>query len=221
MCEVGWPVENREKVDNRGFTMVAPDKRLCRGHVTKWIYQRNISQVLASKSDFQAIVFRPILGSGTEFKIIGITSISGRYVQTGTPVIYKVPLYQRIEVEEGDVIGWSTDNGIIPYNVGGPSNIRLIDLRNGLEIGQKVDIKARVQKREYSIKAVVEGMIYYIVSKTKQTNKQTKTNKQIKTNKKPLHPTHPNKQTNTPRNQTNTPTSKQASKQTNKQKQTI
>ncbi len=160
MCEVGWPVENRGDIDNRGFTMVAPDKRLCRGQVTKWIYQRNTSSTIL------AIVFRPTLGSNTTFQIIGINSIYGTYVvPKGTPTTYEVPFYERIRVQEGDVIGWSSDYGVIPYDVGGASNIRWIDQRNRLEVGQIVDIGAGVQKREYSIKAVVEGIQFTITVK--------------------------------------------------------
>ncbi len=156
MCEVGWPIENRGEIDVQGVTLVAPDKRLCRGQVTKWIYQRNIPQM------FQAIVFRPTLnGSDTEFKIIGINKIYGTDVQTGTPVTYEVQLHERITVQEGDVIGWSSDDGVIPFNNGG-TNIRWIRKRDRIVTGETVNIRARVQEREYSIKAVVEGIVFTI-----------------------------------------------------------
>ncbi len=138
--------------------MVASDKRLCSGRVTKWTYQGAYSR------PFQAIVFRRYLCSDNTFKVVGINEIPAG--AANTPVEYTVPEADRITVQNGDVIGWSFGEGLIEYNYGGTANVQFIhntNLHASLVTGLTVDFK-RVQKREYSIHATVEsyeaGTIY-------------------------------------------------------------
>ncbi len=149
LCEAGWPVVSRHGPDVDGYTMVALDKRLCSGQVTKWTYQGKHS------SPFRAIIFRPVPDSVTIFKIVGINDIPAGNVNT--PVVYRVPKADRITVKEGDMIGWSFGTGVLTYNRGGGSTIRYVggNQHADLVANNTIDIDLGPKSREYSIKATV------------------------------------------------------------------
>ena len=67
-----------------------------------------------TSNGFQAIVFRPLDGGHTEYKIVGINDIPAGEINT--PVTYNVSEGDRIKVQRGDVIGWSFEVGFIPYD---------------------------------------------------------------------------------------------------------
>ncbi|XP_072032975.1 uncharacterized protein [Amphiura filiformis] len=152
VCRTGWPIENRAGPDGNGYTMVSPDKPfLCSGQVTRWTYQGKASR------SFRAIVFRPVMGSVTQFQIVGINDIPAGAVNT--PVNYIVPENERITVTYGDVIGWSFGGGVITYNGGGSYNVRWVggNLHASLVVDQILNINDGAQLREYSIEATVES----------------------------------------------------------------
>ncbi len=143
---------NRKGPDIAGWTMVAPDNRLCSGQVTKWTYQGKTSL------PFRAIIFRPVKDSDTSFTIVGINEIPKDAADTN--VVYKVPEDDRITVQEGDVIGWSFEGGVITWNPGGATKVRWVGgyLNARLVVtDREVDINTGVEAREYSILATVES----------------------------------------------------------------
>ena len=149
-CTTGWPIVNRGGPDSNGWTMASPDQQFaCSGQVTAWTYQGK------TERPFRAIVFRPTVGSVTEFQIVGINDIPAGAVNT--PVNYVVPESERITVEAGDVIGWSFGDGVITHNAGGSYNVRWVggNLQASLEANQNVNINGGQQQREYSIQATV------------------------------------------------------------------
>ena len=130
--------------------MVSPDQKfLCNGQVTEWRYQAKASH------GFLAIVWRPVDGSATKFRVVGINNIPAGPVNT--LVTYPVPKNQRITVEAGDVIGWSFGAAVLTYNEGGGYRVRWLgrNLHGSLQVYQESDINACVEKREYSIAATV------------------------------------------------------------------
>jgi len=132
--------------------MVSPGQEFaCGGEVTKWIYQGKYSR------PFRAIVFRPIAGSTTQFKIVGFNDIPAG--AANTQVDYIVPEQERITAEAGDVIGWSFGDGVITYNGGGDYNVRWVGghLHSGLEVDQVLNINAGNGLREYSIEATTDA----------------------------------------------------------------
>ena len=92
--------------------MVAPRKKFhCNGEVTMWRYQ---APRTIKSTGFQAIVFRPVDGSTTLFKVIGVNDIpAGEF---NTPFSYMVPEGKRIRIEHGDVIGWSFQTAAITFD---------------------------------------------------------------------------------------------------------
>ena len=153
-CDVGWPITSRPRVDSAGFTMVSPDKPIsCCGEVTAWQYQAKNSKA------FRAIVFSPVEGSDTKFRIVGINDIPAGAVNT--PVTYTVPEDQRIFVIPGDVIGWSFGDASLAWNSGGSYRVpwKGGNLHASLKVDQVVDIQG-VEKREYSIAAIVKKLCY-------------------------------------------------------------
>ncbi len=150
---VGWPIVTRDIIDSPGYTMVAPEKRLCSGQVTKWTYQRTHS------FSFRAIVFRPVSSSDSRFQIVGVNDIHIPAGLTNTPVVYSVPEADRITVHEDDVIGWSFDDGAINFTYGGTTNVLWAHdyVHSDLVAGRKLDFTGEHQAREYSIHATVES----------------------------------------------------------------
>ncbi|XP_072051771.1 uncharacterized protein [Amphiura filiformis] len=148
-CRAGWPIVDRDGTDTPGWTMVsATDQFLCSGQVTKWTYQGKVS------GQWRAIVFRPTGNSVTEFQIVGINDIPAG--ETNIPVNYLVPENERITVEPGDVIGWSSEASVITFNYEGSYNVRWVggNLHAGLAVNQTV-ITDREGLRDYSIEATV------------------------------------------------------------------
>ena len=151
VCEAGWPIISRGGPDSAGWTMVSPDIPHCSGQVTEWTYQGRRSRA------FRAIIFRPVPDTDTQFQIVGINDIPEG--PSNTPIVYRVPVADRITVQEGDVIGWSHGDGVLTYNTRGTYNVRWLggNLHDGLETDQILDINTGVQEREYSIAATVES----------------------------------------------------------------
>ena len=154
-CNAGWPVVGRiEGPDNSGFTMVAPTKRLCSGQLTMWTYQGKFA------SSFRAIVFRPVEGSQTKFKIVGMNDIPA--AAANIPVVYSVPKADRIIVQEGEVIGWSFRDGFLTFDHEEKrsfvSEVRGVggNLYANLTSGQILEMDRNRLFREYSIKATVK-----------------------------------------------------------------
>ena len=127
--------------------MVSPDKQfLCNGQVTEWRY------IGKNSSPFRLIVWRPIDGSATQFRIVGINGIPAGVVDT--LVIYTVPENQRITVKAGDVIGWSFgDSGVLAYHVGGIYRVTWLagNLYDSLQANQIRVFNTGVEERDYSI----------------------------------------------------------------------
>ena len=149
-CKAGWPVIYRPLVDSAGWTMASPDQQLlCNGQVTAWTFQ------CKNYNPFRAIVWRPINGSATKFRIVGINDIPASPVYT--PVVYTVPDNQRITVSSGDVIGWSFGDSVLAYNSGGAYRVRWLggNLHGSLQVNQVRDINTGVEYRQYSIAAMV------------------------------------------------------------------
>ena len=147
----GWQVQNRGSLNSNSWIMVSPDQKfVCDGLVTEWRYQGKRA------SAFQAMVWRQIEGSATQFQIVGINDIPGGAVNT--PVTYTVPEDERIIVRAGDVIGWSFGEAVLPYNEGGDYRVRWLqktDQLGNLTVNQVHDIIKGVTNREYSIAATV------------------------------------------------------------------
>ena len=163
ICTAGWPITNREDYDSAGWTMVSPDQQfLCNGQVIEWRYQGKTSNA------FQAIVWRSVDDSDTQFRIVGINEIPA--VPAGavnTPVIYSVPESERITVKAGDVIGWSFGESVLTYNVGGHYRVGWLvrNLLGSIQVNQVYDINSAVEERDYSIAATVtEHCEYSIVT---------------------------------------------------------
>ncbi len=153
-CQAGWPVVNRLKEGAlRAWTCVSPDKPFsCSGQITKWTYKTSYSK------PFRAIIFRPVTDSDTMFKIVGINDIAAGVVNK--PVVYSVPEADRITVQEGDVIGWFFEEGVLLHDGGSSTIVRWV---SGVDIatGQIVDINGGHGMREYSIEATVIGKRSY------------------------------------------------------------
>ena len=140
---------NREGPDSSGWTMVSLDQLfLCNGQVTEWRYQGKTS------NEFRAIVWRPVDGPHTQFRIVGINDIPAG--AANTPVTYTVPENERITVRAGDVIGWSFGESVLTYNIGGGHHsVRWVgrNLHGSLQANQLHDINSGIEEREYSIAA--------------------------------------------------------------------
>ncbi len=149
---MGWPVaENRPDLDSYGLTLVEPEKRIrCNGKVTIWTYQGKYLR------PFRAIIFRPVEGSQTQFKIVGINDIPA-----GTPnhglVYYSVPEANQISVKYGDVIGWSSGDSVLTFDTDANrwSTVRWLggNMNTDLETDQILDFNSGNEKRVYSIEA--------------------------------------------------------------------
>ncbi len=132
------------------MTMVAPEKRIrCNGKVTIWTYDGKYSR------PFRAIIFRPVEGSQTQFKIIGINDIPA-----GTAnglVYYSVPEANQISVKYGDVIGWSSGDSVITFNTDqrrvSPVWWLSGNLHDDLVTDQILDFNSGNERRAYSIEA--------------------------------------------------------------------
>ena len=149
--KLGWPVQDRATYDSDRWTMVSVDLQFtCEGLLVEWRYQAKAS------NPFRAIVWRPVNGSDTEFQIVGINDIPAGEINT--PVTYTVPENDRIEVQAGDLIGWSSvglsslafDSGV------GVHRILWKRYLNDLDVNQIRTIDRGNQLREYSIEATVE-----------------------------------------------------------------
>ena len=150
MCYSGWQLKNRGGPDSSGWTMVSPDKKFkCSGAITMWRWRAK-----RNSNPFRAIVWRPVGGSDTKFKIVGINNIPAQKGKVGT---YLVPKFEQIKAQVGDVIGWSFGRSTLTYNGGGRARVRWVggSLHTGLEVGQEVNIRGGVGKREYSIEAAI------------------------------------------------------------------
>ena len=108
--KLGWPIIQRDSYASiEGFFVAPYQQFFCNGEVTKWRYQAT------TLHGFQGIVLRPLDGSRTQFKVVGINNIPSSG-EINKPVTYNVPEGDRIRVQRGDVIGWSFGVGVIPYN---------------------------------------------------------------------------------------------------------
>lgn len=148
----GWPIQNRLELDTGSqYTMVSPSTQFtCDGEVTEWRFQARASNPL------RAIVFRPIDGTTTQFKIIGFNDIPASEINT--PILYTVPENERITVRQGDVIGFSYDQASLGFDKGG--NTRLLYGRYlEITIDQIVDVARGPVKRSYSFQATVKPFI--------------------------------------------------------------
>lgn len=151
MCYTGWPLKDRGGPDGSGYTMVSPDQKFkCSGAITMWRWRAK-----RKSNPFRAIVWRPVGGSSTKFKIVGINNIPA---QDGKDKVktYLVPAFEQIKVKVGDVIGWSFGSSTLTYNGGGRHRVRWVggNLHQGLEAGKEVNMRG-VGKREYSIEAAI------------------------------------------------------------------
>ena len=74
---------------------------------------------------------------------------------------FQVPLHDRIQVEIGDMIGWSFGPSVLPYNNGGNTEVRWVrgNLHDSLEKDHVLSIDAGAGDREYSIAAVINTAI--------------------------------------------------------------
>ena len=141
--------------------MVAPGKKFyCNGEVTMWRYQATHA------TGFQAIVFRQVSGSTTQFQVIGVNDIPAGEINK--PVSYIVPDGQRIRVERGDVIGWSFGDAAITLDVisgsAGDAGINLVRWVQGYPVQPSstvvfFDVPVNSQLRKYSIDATVQVSI--------------------------------------------------------------
>ena len=131
--------------------MVAPKQRFfCNGEVSTWRYQAITS------NGFQAIVFRPVDGGQTEYKIVGFNDIPAGEINT--PVTYNVSEGDRIKVQRGDAIGWSFEQGVIPYDSmsdsDGSNLVRWIGGRHAYS-ADTITFNGGSGSRKYSIEATV------------------------------------------------------------------
>ena len=135
--------------------MVSVEKTIiCDGFVTEWRYQAK------TNNPFRAVIFRRQSGpSPLIFKIVGINDIPAGPINQ--EVVFQVPLHDRIQVEIGDMIGWSFGPGVLPYNNGGNTKVRWVrgNLHDSLEKDQVLSIDAGAGDREYSIAAVINTAI--------------------------------------------------------------
>ena len=130
--------------------MISPDQKFfCSGQVTEWRYQGKHS------NGFRAVVWRPVDASATQFRIVGINDIPAGPINS--PVTYIVPKSQRITVKAGDVIGWSFGGEVLAFDIGGTHSVRWLsgNLRDSLQTNQEHNFNGGVQKRKYSIAAIV------------------------------------------------------------------
>ena len=152
--KVGWAIKARELNAADGYTMVAPKQQFfCNGELTTWHYQAT------TLNGFKAIVLRPLDGSRIRFKVVGINDIPAAAEKMGTSISHNVPEGNRIRVERGDVIGWSFDVGVIPYDFMSDNDesinlIRWID-KNQFALHDIITFDG-YGSREYSIEANVQ-----------------------------------------------------------------
>ncbi|XP_072048991.1 uncharacterized protein [Amphiura filiformis] len=148
-CSAGWSIVKRNDLDNNGQTMVATGQPItCDGVVRKWQYQTKTS------NPFRVIIWRPI--SGSRFEIVGINDIPAG--PTNQEVTYVIPPSDRIEVQQGDLIGWSFGPAVLPSRRAGVGNlVRWVGGNQYLELREQqvVDIDGGSGNREYSIKAII------------------------------------------------------------------
>ena len=113
-----------------------------------WHYQAKISY------GFHAMVFRPLDSSHTRYKVVGINDIPAGEINK--PVTYNVAEGDRIKVQRGDVIGWSTE--VIPFAYMIDSDAR--NLIRWVNITQyslhDIMLFDHDELREYSIGATVQ-----------------------------------------------------------------
>ena len=137
--------------------MIAPQKQFfCNGEVTMWRYQA------LSLNAFQAMVFRPVDGGHTQFRVVGVNNIpAGEIVDA--PVSYNVSESDRIMVQRGDVIGWSFKVGVLTYDIPSDSNgnnlVRYINKTQYLL--HDIITFDSYGSREYSIEATVDVSVNF------------------------------------------------------------
>ena len=156
--KVGWPIKTRQWYSGAGYTVVAPNQQFfCNGEITTWHYQTITS------NGFQALVFRPLDGGHTEYKIVGINDIPAGEINT--PITYNISEGDRIKVQRGDVIGWSFEVGVIPYdstqNNDASSFIRWIYRRTYPADNITYNFIEGSGLYEYSIEATVSMNVYF------------------------------------------------------------
>ena len=165
MRQVGWEIvvparDNPGEMDGDNSVIVAPNKRIDgigSGKVTAWVYKGEF------EGPFRAIIFRPDENSDTRFEVVGFNDIPSNEVGV---INYEVPEADRIEVQDGDVIGWSHQQAVFQYDNGGPDNI--LYRNSALQVGEQNVTFDNSDFRQYSIEAVVKannfgGRAYYFV----------------------------------------------------------
>ncbi|XP_072045208.1 hyalin-like [Amphiura filiformis] len=152
-CFQGWPIQYRSSGDGNGYTIVSSKEFSCYGTITQWSWEAGVSY-----RPFRAIVWRPVPGYSSQFKIVGINDMPSVYRGSYT---HTVPESQRIAVEPGDVIGWSYQYESLRYSNGGSDLVHLEYgyLYSSLRVDQTRDINDAVYFRQYSISATVVEVI--------------------------------------------------------------
>ncbi|XP_072046221.1 hyalin-like [Amphiura filiformis] len=154
-CDQGWPIlpYNRGNNDGHGYTIVSSKEFSCYGYVTQWSWYAKYSS-----RPFRAVVWRPVSGYSSRFKIVGINDIPSKSQGSET---FTVPESQRITVEPGDVIGWSFQYHTIRYDTGGSDLVhwRSGNLYSSLQVNQIQDFNEGIGFRQYSIRATVLQVI--------------------------------------------------------------
>ena len=135
--------------------MVSPDTPFtCDGKLVEWKYQMKAS------NPFRAIVYRPVDGSDVEFQVVGVNNIPAGDINT--PLTYTVPENERIAVKAGDLIGWSFDGAVLPFDIAGSNRIFWKKGTSNLHVNQIETLQyhsgsAHNPIRQYSIKATLEA----------------------------------------------------------------
>ena len=130
--------------------MVSPDQQInCNGILTEWRYQGQTS------NPFRALIWRPIHFGSTSYRIVGVNDIPAGAVNI--PISYTVPEDERIQVQTGDMIGWSHESAVLTYNQGGAHRVRWFseNVYSSLAQGQLFNIY-HGEARQYSIQAIIE-----------------------------------------------------------------
>ena len=144
-------------VDTSGWTFIFSAKAItCDGEVAEWSY------LAKQLHPFQAVIWRPIDGFPSKYKVVGVNDIpKGSAIDQ--KIIFSVPLSERISVKVGDMIGWSSSGpGAIAFEW--PPNdyatqVKFVP-RTSLEVNQTIDFNTgTIQDRVYSFEVTVTQRI--------------------------------------------------------------
>ncbi|XP_072048509.1 uncharacterized protein [Amphiura filiformis] len=159
-CSTGWDIIGYSDIDHGSWAMVTPDKYIpCNGVVTEWRLYVKAAGIL------NVIIWRH--NSGDSFHVVGFNTISISTHQINQIVTYQVTESEGIQVQAGDMIGWTSQGGVLAYAVQGDTLVQWSSFVNAssLAVNGYYQINTGSGNRDYAIHATVtsnEGKLLHL-----------------------------------------------------------